>query len=86
MIVKYGKIYGDFGISKKSTLPRYFKKILENNGYSIVLDLIREESQRIASIKQYASMRLHDMTSEEEMVFYGKHQADKKIERLVRGL
>lgn len=85
-ILKYGQLYGDFGVSKSSSIPRYFKKILENHGYSFVLDILADEKARINEIKTYEKLRLHNLGSLENAITYNRHFADKKIKKLVRSL
>lgn len=86
IMIKYGAIFGDFGISKKSSIPRYFKKILEKHGYSLILDIMKEENQEIQDIKLYHKARLHELHYIDQAIFYNKHFAEKKLNKLERSL
>ena len=82
--LRYGQLFDDFGHWKIASLPRYFKKMLEKNGFGFYLDLLKEEKQRSVSSDMYHQARLHGMTKIEDMVFYGEHFADKKLGKLER--
>lgn len=84
--VKYGSIFGDFGYWNKASLPRYFKKILEKEGFGFYLDFLKDENSFKVSTSMYEQARIHNMSRIAEMVFYGGHFAAKKIEKLERGL
>lgn len=86
VILKYGSLFGDFGNWNTATIPRYFKKVLEKEGYGFYLDILKDEKLEKVSSSMYEQARIHNMTRLAEMVFYGQHFADKKISKLERGL
>lgn len=86
IILKYGYVFGDFGYLKKASIPRYFKKILEKEGYSFYLDILTEEKIRKASSLQFKKARDSNFKTIEETIFYNDFFAKKKLNRMERVL
>lgn len=84
IILKYGNVFGDFGLSKKASIPRYFKKVLEKNGYGFYLDLITDEKVKKASSLLYQNARFNNFSTIEEAIFYADYFAKKKIDKMER--
>lgn len=83
--LKYSKIYGDFGKVNNSSLPRYFKKILEKEGYSFYMDVMQECKANMLLADQYAKARHHGFSNVDEVVFHDRYKNDRKLAKLARG-
>lgn len=85
IILKYSKIYGDFGSMNIAAVPRYFKKILEKEGYSFYLDIMNECKQNLILSDQFAKARLHGYKNIDEAIFHDRLSNDRKLMKLKRG-
>lgn len=84
-ILKYGRIYGDFGDSNHASIPRYFKKLLEKDGFGLFLDLDFDQNIKKARMAQYEQARLHGFSIVDQVFNYNKSFSDRRVMRLERG-
>ena len=86
VVLKYSKIYGDFGSMNIEAVPRYFKKILEKEGYSFYMDIMNECKQNLILSDQFARARLHGYQNIDQIIFHSRNSNDRKLMKLKRGL